>query len=271
MKSLVRRLLRVGFNYDPSFCDMHEDGHARQAAQEYLRHLRPAIRQHVGTQPLLMLDAGCQAGRLLIPLAEDGHRLIGIDTSGFALRLAAAHARARNLRVRLHRGNIARVRRWVKPQSLDVVICTEVLYLCRDHRALLALLVESVRPGGLICVSHRPLAHYLASAVRHGRPELIPGLVRRGEGPSPDGEYHNWQTPQELEALYATLGLTILGCHPVDYYAEHAVDFDAIRDPAARAMLESMRTGADSKVRVPGYLLVIAQRPSPPVSGTAGA
>ena len=257
MAQLFRKLKRAFLNSDPSFCDMHEDAHARQAAAEYLGYIRDYLRRAYGDRKLTILDAGCQAGRLLIPLAEDGHRLIGVDTSAFALRRTAQHARERKLAVQLHTGNISSIRRWVKPGSVDAVICAEVLYLCKDYQALLKLLADSLKPGGLILASHRPNIFYVATARRRGDEAMAASVLRTSEGPSPDGAYHNWQTEKQLKELYASLGLTLLACAPVDH-ALFPVN-PAAADPDVARLLDTVsREGA--ALRVPQYFLVVASK-----------
>lgn len=257
---LLRKTLRSVFNHDPSFCDMHEDAHARSAAKEYLSHIRSHLAERFGPRPLSILDAGCQAGRLLIPLAEDGHAVIGVDTSGFALRRAAVHARARRLAVTLHRGGIAEIRRWVPRASLDVVICTEVLYLCRDYRALFTLMKESIRPGGLLCVSHRPKEYYLVKAMVVGRSDACRELASRSEGGTLEGDYYNWQTPEQLRTWYQDEGLSVLGCYPVDVN-EHPLQAKTPVDPAIQPLLGAT-VMTQTGFRMPSYYLVIAQTPS---------
>lgn len=258
MAKLLRKLNRAVFNYDPSFCDMHDDGHARAAAEEYLAHIRRHLRERFSDQTLSILDAGCQAGRLLVPLAQDGHRLIGVDTSGFALRRARRHAQERRLSVLLHKGSIAKLRSWVRPSSLDAVVCTEVLYLYRDYRTLLALLADSVKSGGLLLISHRPTVFYVASALRQGRADQAASVIRRTEGPSPDGKYHNWQTQEQLAELYRSLNLTLLGCYPVDH-ARVPLDLSTVTEAEVKRLLEPAYE-SDSTFRIPAYLLVVAQK-----------
>ena len=258
MQKFLRKLKRAVLNSDPSFCDMYEDAHASSAAEEYLSHIRPAMQKQFGECKLAILDAGCQAGRLLIPLAQEGHHLVGVDTSAFALRRMRQHAKTRRLAVRLHRGNIAHLRRWVAPRSLDVAICTEVLYLCRDHRDLLRLLAESVKLGGLLCLSHRPPVFYAGVALRRGELDAASSVIRRSEGPSPDGAYHNWQTPEQLDALYRETGLRVLSCVPVDH-TEMSLDLSGVRDPDLTQLLAPAHQ-EHSTYRIPQYLLVIAQK-----------
>ncbi len=200
MKQFVRKLKRAVLNKDPSFCDMYQDEPSRQMAEVYLRYLQPALRQN-RMKSLTILDAGCQAGRLMIPLAQEGHQLIGIDTSSFALRRAEQNAEEAGVSVILRHGNIAQLRKWIPPRSVDVVLCLEVLYLSRDYRALLQLLIDSVKPGGLVCASYRPARYY--------------GKTAAGEGPTRDGSYHNWHTPASLRDWYQSLSLRWLDCLPI--------------------------------------------------------
>ena len=260
MRQWLRKIRRAILNQDPSFCDMHEDVAARGAADEYLGHIRKCLRERFdGRKHLRILDAGCQAGRLLIPLAEDGHQLIGVDASGFSLRRAAQHVKERGLSVCLHRGNIAQLRQWVSPASLDVVICTEVLYLCRDYESILSLLAQSLKPGGMLCISHRPTAYYATVALEHGADAQAADIARRSDGPSTDGDYHNWQTEPQLRALYERAGCSVLACAPINRQ-ERTINFSDVMDDIVRRLLRPFHE--NKTVRVPSYLLIIAQRVS---------
>mgnify|MGYP001563527866 CR=1 FL=1 len=258
MPQLLRKLRRVLLNEDPKFCDMFADERARRAGEEYLVHIRRHLRECFGDRRLRIVDAGCQAGRFLIPLATDGHELIGVDTSAFALRRAAQHAEEAGVQVRLYRGSIAKLSRWIQPGSLDAALCLEVLYLCPDYRALLKTLVDAVRPGGLLCVSHRPAEFYIASVIARREVDQLPEIFRRHEGPLADGRYYNWQTPAQLDALYRGYGMTMVACDPVDHAARRLDGYEAIL-PQARALLEALRP-TDSTFQIPQYLLVIAKK-----------
>lgn len=262
MAQFLRKLKRALFNYDPSFCDMYEDARAKAAATEYLGHIQHHIREQFGEQPLTILDAGCQAGRFLIPLAQQGHRLIGVDTSGFALRRTRQHAKRLALSVDMHEGNIAHVRRWVEPHSVDVVLCLEVLYLCENYRELLRLLAESLRPGGLLCVSHRPPLYYVASALRRHKPKEALAMLQRSEGLSPDGAYHNWQDQTQLMEWYRREELKWLACYPVDH-VELTIEPESIKEPLVLRAISGASPRQDT-IRVPSYLLAIAQQPGRP-------
>ena len=258
MTHVIRKMWRALFDYDPSFCDMYKDAAARVAGEEYLGYMRSHIQKRFGPQQLSILDAGCQAGRLLIPLAEDGHHVTGLDTSLFALRRARRRAKARHLSIALHRGNIADLRRWIQPSSVDVVVCTEVLYLCRNYRQLLQQLADSVKPGGLLFVSHRPTLYYVAGALCRAQSADASSFLARTEGRSPDGAYHNWQTPEQLMEVYRSLDLRQLGCYPIRV-EQTKLDLSMVADAEVRRLLASVHA-ADDRYRIPTYFLVVAQR-----------
>ncbi len=258
--SFVRKALRAVVNYDPSFCDMYADAGSQTAARDYLTHLQHHLRECFGDRPLTILDAGCQAGRFLIPLAQAGHWLIGIDRSGFAVRRASRHARTLNLTVDLHAGDLAAVRRWVKPSSVDVALCLEVLYLCPNYRELMKLLIDSVKPGGMVAISHRPTEYYLFAALERNQWAAATELATRTNGPSPEGEYHNWFTDAQLRELYAQMRLRVLGCYAVDEHAPVSLDLSHVNGDVTR-LLSPMRS-ADGLFHIPQYRLVIAQKGS---------
>ena len=156
-------------------------------------------------------------------------------------------------------GDIAWLSTWIAPASLDVVLCLEVLYLCENYRELLGALAASVKPGGLLCVSHRPRLYYVANALHHGHPAQATEMVQRGEGPSTDGQYHNWHTPEQLARLYREQGLELLdsypvGCQPTRLSLTSEVD-DAVRRDLATVYTD------DSTFSIPTYYLVIAKQP----------
>lgn len=259
MRRPIRKLLRAVFNTDPDFYDMYGDEPTRAAGEEYLRTIKLYLERQFGQSKLDILDAGCQAGRLLIPLAQAGHHMIGIDTSGFSLRRTRRHAKASGLSPTLYRTGISNIRRRIPPSSLDAVISTEVLYLCRDHKRLLDLLAESVKPGGLLFISHRPRIYYIARALEKKRVDLAVEITQRSDGISPEGQYHNWQTPEELSDIYLEHRLKVLECLAVQH-TQVAIDPSTRMESEIKQMLDPLHTG-DSAFWIPTYLLVIARRP----------
>ena len=219
IRRTARKVLRAAAGYDPKYYDMYADPDEAAFASLYLERIRRRAEAAGIRPPAIVLEAGCQAGRLAIPLAKAGFRVTGVDASGFALRRARANARRAGVRARFIRGDILNVLRDPR-HRYDIVICAEVLYLSPRYREILAALARAVNPGGLLCVSHRPKMYYLLEALRHGKAESARRVLNAGEGsldnPGSAGSYFNWQTDQELRVLYGALGLGAVEVYPID-------------------------------------------------------
>ena len=193
MLKILRKIRRAITHDEPGYYDMFLNKGERFFARLYLHHIRSVI-QEEAAGPLKLLDAGCQTGRLAIPLARDGHRVTGVDTSAVAIHKARNHARQAGVDLRLVRANLGA---WLPKQpagSFDAVLCNEVLYLRENWRELLKGLIRLVRPGGLCFISHRP-----------------PSFARSqesGEG-KVDGSYYNWQKREDLRKIYEGSGIQV--------------------------------------------------------------
>jgi trans-aconitate methyltransferase len=142
----------------------------------------------------------------------------------------------------------------------DIVVCAEVLYLCREYRQILRALAGTVRPGGLLCVSHRPKFYYLLEALKQYDLTSAAAVASHSEGPFRDAAYYNWQTADELRQLYASMGLQWVACYPIDRFAwlggiSPATLSQEQRDQLLRLELESPHGAECAR-----YVLVIAQR-----------
>ncbi len=94
-----------------------------------------------------ILDAACGSGRMLLPLAEAGHRVVGVDACRPSLEAAAKHLG--ELPVELHWHD---VRAWQTEQRFDRILALELLCYLPEPAAAAAHLASMLRPGGvLIC------------------------------------------------------------------------------------------------------------------------
>ena len=94
MRRAVRKLLRAVANYDPDYYDMYADANEAFFAQLYIERITRHAEAAGIRPPATILEAGCQAGRLVVPFATLGYQVTGIDASMFALRRARAHTKA---------------------------------------------------------------------------------------------------------------------------------------------------------------------------------
>ncbi len=222
LKKTFRKLLRSVANYDPDYYDMYADPAESLFAQSYLEHfIRHAREASLSASPTV-LEAGCQTGRLAIPLAKAGFLVTGIDRSGFALRRAKSHARQNRVSIDWVQGDFMELKIPLE-KLFDMVVCAEVVYQVKHYREMLAKLAQSVRPGGLLFVSHRLRAYYIVESLRHEAPDVARRVAESSEGLF-DSRFHracyfNWQTASELRTLYAQLGLSWVDWHPIDRLA----------------------------------------------------
>ena len=199
MLKIVRKIRRAITHDEPGYHDMYLNTGERFFARLYLHHIRGIIRERAAG-PLKLLDAGCQTGRLAIPLAKDGHRVTGVDTSSMAVHKARQHAREAGVEPRWIRANLGS---WLPKQpagSFDAVLCNEVLYLRENWRGLHQGLIRLLKAGGLCFISHRPPAFYLKQETGEGRV---------------DGSYYNWQKRDELRKIYEESGIQVLKIVPI--------------------------------------------------------
>ena len=268
---LLYKVRRALLRDDPTYYDMYENAGEQRLGVLYLNEIRQVIRSEKPGASLHILDAGCQAGRLAIPLALDGHRVTGVDSSGVGLRRAKRHARQEGLVVRhpiaaatreegAHLELIqADLTRWLPAQSpgqFDAVICTEVLYLRKNYRELLRELVRVVKKGGLLFISHRPSGYYLAESFGHQHWDSVRTLLTCSEGMIL-GSYYNWQDAKELEALYQNLSVKILKIVPIGEL--NPLPAPEKLDETGKGLLEQVIHGGQFG-NSGRYLLVCAQK-----------
>jgi ubiquinone/menaquinone biosynthesis C-methylase UbiE len=261
MQKAVRKVLRAVADYDPDYYDMYANANEAFFAQLYVERILQRVEAAGIRPPATMLEAGCQAGRLVVPFAKLGFTVTGIDTSGYALRRAQEHVREAGVRATFVRGDLITVLTEHPEWRFDLVVCAEVVYLSPRYRQMLDVLAGAVRPGGLLCVSHRPRSYYLVEALRQYDVETATAVLERGEGAFRDSAYYNWQTPEGLRALYEAMGLQSITLHPIDRVAWLCgMDVSRLTPIQQEQVRELERRWPGDE---PGgrYVLVVASRP----------
>jgi len=261
MQKTVRKILRAVADYDPDYYDMYADPNEAFFAQLYLERIRSHAEAAGIRPPAKVLEAGCQAGRLVVPLAKMGFEVTGVDTSGFALRRAREHAREAGVEATFVQGKVEEVLAARPSGPYDVVVCAEVLYLTPDYREILRTLAGAVRPGGLLCASHRPKFYYLLEALRQYDLRSALEVQSRSEGPFRDAAYYNWQTEEDLRQLYDSLGLRWLARYPIDRFAWLSGTSPATLTNEQRDQLLRLELASPDGAECARYILVIAARP----------
>ncbi|GAB4213196.1 MAG: class I SAM-dependent methyltransferase [Roseiflexaceae bacterium] len=168
----------------------------------------------------LVLELGVGTGRIALPAAQAGLRVIGIDLAREMLAVAQGRAGAANLpgpAPALIQGDVARLP--LREGLFDAVLAVHILHLVPDWRGALVEAVRVLRPGGVFIQGRdwrdpQSCAERLRARLREAVMELLPGarppgagaaigqaLAHLGGTPAPEQVAAEWQT----EASPATL------------------------------------------------------------------
>ena len=257
MQRIRRKLLRA-FGVDAHYPDMFRSERERFFADLYLQKIRRHLKEAFGEKEVDILDAGCQAGRLAIPLAKEGHRVTGIDTSAFALNRATAHCREEGVSISFQKGDVLKILQKGN-RSFDAILCIEVLYLREAHREFLKAFRKRLRSGGLLMVTHRTKFFYITQALKKKDLESALFVLEHPEGKL-WGSYFNWQTAEELRHLYQEIGFPNVSLYPIGTFSEILVDPETLPLEDRRKLFQLEDQFPDERTGCARYVLACAQK-----------
>ena len=219
---------------------------------------------------LKILDLGCQAGRLAIPLARTGHHVTGVDRSRRWIERCRVHAAEAGVEINLLCEDVANALTRFSAGAFDLVLATELLYTLPNHREVLGGLARLLAPGGRLVASHRTRYYLLATLVRYRLYPEARRVLAASEGPIL-GTYYNWFDAGELERIYRAAGLRILERRGIGTLSGLGVDGLArLASPARLGAAEREELLALERACGPEYagqaryLLVVAARAGEP-------
>jgi 2-polyprenyl-6-hydroxyphenyl methylase/3-demethylubiquinone-9 3-methyltransferase len=160
---------------------------------------------------LAALDVGCGGGILADSMARRGARVLGIDLSTKALRVAQLHALEVETAGVSYREISAESLAAEVPDSFDVVTCMEMLEHVPDPASVVRACAALVKPGGWVFFStlNRSPWSFVAAIVGA---EYLLSLLPRGTH-----EYAKMIRPSELATFCRSAGLELRQTRGMDY------------------------------------------------------
>ncbi|MBI4436867.1 MAG: class I SAM-dependent methyltransferase [Candidatus Omnitrophica bacterium] len=257
MQRIRRKLLRA-FGVDPHYPDMFKSERERFFAELYLQKIRNHLQEAFGQKRVEILDAGCQAGRLAIPLAKEGHRVTGIDTSSFALKRAKEHCNKEGVAISFLKGDALKLLER-ENHFFDAILCVEVLYLREAYREFLKVFRKRLRDGGLLMVSHRTKFFYITQALKKKDLESALFVNDHPEGKL-WGSYFNWQTTGELRRLYGDVGFSRVTLYPIGTFSEILIEPETLPAEERKKLFQIENRFSDERTGCARYVLACARK-----------
>jgi len=180
-----------------------------------LAYVRDMVDQHWqvdehGLRPLegrTALDVGCGAGLLAEPLARLGAKTTAVDAAAPLIEAAKAHAEGQGLDIDYRHSTVE-----VLEGQFDLVTSMEVIEHVANPQAFLYSLVARLAPGGLLVLS---------TPNRTAKSRLLMITIAEGIGQIPKGthDHEKFITPDEMKAMMAAAGLSVIDCEGIAFSA----------------------------------------------------
>ena len=178
-----------------------------------LAYVRDMIDQHWqvdehGFRPMegkTALDVGCGAGLLAEPLARMGARVTAIDAAPELIEVAKTHAAGQGLDIDYRHLAVENL-----VGRFDLVTSMEVIEHVAEPEAFITSLASRLAPGGLLVMS---------TPNRTAKSRLLMITVAEGIGRIPKGthDHAKFITPDELKAMMAVAGLSVIDCEGIAF------------------------------------------------------
>jgi 2-polyprenyl-3-methyl-5-hydroxy-6-metoxy-1,4-benzoquinol methylase len=210
----------------------------------------------VGGRPLDVVDLGGGTGGLAVRLAQFGHRVTVVDLSPDALASLQRRADDAEVSVAAVQGDADTLEQVIGADSLDAVVCHELLEVVERPERAVAQMAAALRPGGVASVlvaqrSGAVLARALAGHFAQAR-TLLDGSHGVAE---PDSIARRFSRA-ELEALLAGAGLRAEQVRGVRVFADHVASSAVDADPAAADALQALESAVAGR---PEFLAMASQ------------
>jgi 2-polyprenyl-3-methyl-5-hydroxy-6-metoxy-1,4-benzoquinol methylase len=210
-----------------------------------------------------VLDAACGSGRMLVPLAAAGHRVVGVDACRPSLEAADRHLRARGLSAELH---WADVRTW-SGGPFDRIVALELLCYVPDPTAAAAHLASLLKPGGTLVLTVEAWPGALLADPSGIAPADLPEVLRSRVLQQPGERWVRASDRADLGAILRNAGLDVARIAGTHYLPDGPLggllDLDRLDDEGyTAAVLAAERAARDDPAvaALPRAWLAVATR-----------
>lgn len=199
-----------------------------------------------------VVDIGGGTGGLAVRIAELGHRVTVIDPSPDALAALGRRAAERGVadRVAAQQGDLASLPDLVAADSVDLVLCHEVLGLVEDPSAALDSIRGVLRSGGALSLLVSQLHAAVLARAMAGHFDQAQATLAGGAGPE------RRFTAEEISALVAGAGFAEAELLAVRVFADLVPSTLLDLEPNAVAGLLDLERAVASR---PEYRAIAAQ------------
>jgi len=186
--------------------DMYKEPSEAFFSEIYLHFIQQDLREFSSTSPISILDVGCGQGRLSIPLAKEGHRVMGIDISSDALKKGRQYADEQKVSIQFKQMDLTDADFNIMNQQFDCLVCTEMIYMVDNPEGLIEKFQKMVKPNGIIIISFRTRLYYLFHAIMHHSWGDVEMIAKDYSGEL-NGITFNWFTKEKISEIFFKKGI----------------------------------------------------------------
>jgi S-adenosylmethionine-dependent methyltransferase len=217
----------------------------------------------VGGRPLDLVDLGGGTGGVAVRLAQLGHQVTVVDVSPDALASLERRAAEAAVPVAAVQGDAATLARTVGEQSVDAVVCHELLEVVEGPEQAVEQMAAALRPSGFASVVVAQRAGAVVSRALAGHFAQACELLDDPDGATAHDSIARRFSAVELEALLADAGLRPERVRGVRMFVDHVAGSTVDSDPAAADALQALEAAVADRpefLAVASQLHVIARR-----------
>ena len=244
-----------------------EDFYARQ----YLHWILPECERRFPDGRAAILDVGCGQGRLAIPLAQWARAgvTLGVDLTPESIDMARQYANGKNVaNISFQISEATSFLKTLQPETYDIILITEVIYILPDYRDALAAAHRALKPGGLLFATFRSRYYYMAYSImrRQWDAARMAGEKCEGQLFGPP-TWYTWQTAQDIHTLLQGIGFRPLSLRGIGVFS--GIDGDPqsalakpwlLSEDEQRRLMELESAAASHYPESGRYILVSAEK-----------